>query len=73
MRLQEKINLSALCERLQSRMHYQNPEFAFEVLLFGWCKKRHHATNWLSDMKRRGWMSLAMARDFADYCGYMFV
>lgn len=73
MRPQEKIELQTLRDRLQSRMNYRYPDFAFEVLLYGWCKKRHHSTNWLSDVKRRGWLSLAMARDFADYCGYMFV
>ena len=73
MKQQEKIELQALCDRLQSRMNYRYPDFAFEVLLYGWGKKRHHSTNWLSDVKRRGWLSLSMARDFADYCGYMFV
>ena len=73
MRQKEKIELPALCERLQSRMNYRYPEFAFDVLLYGWCKKKGHSTNWLSDVRRRGWLSLAMARDFAAYCGYMFV
>ena len=73
MRPQEKIELQTLRDRLQSRMNYRYPDFAFEVLLYGWCKKRHHSTNWLSDVKRRGWLGMAMARDFADYCGYMFV
>lgn len=70
---QQKISLDDLRDRLQSRMNYDHPDFAFEVLIYGWCKKRRHRTNWLSDVKRRGWLSLAMARDFADYCGYMFV
>jgi len=73
MRQGEKIELSVLLERLQNRLNYCHPEFAFDVLLYGWCKKRGHSTNWLSDMKRRGWMSLSMARDFASYCGYMIV
>ena len=73
MRQDKKINLSEVRERLQRQMHYSHPEFAFEVLLYGWCKQRHHSTNWLSDVKRRGWLTLASARDFADYCGYMFV
>jgi len=73
MKVEKRISLDMLRERLQSRLHYQNPAFAFEVLLYGWCKKRQHSTNWLSDVKRRGWLTLSMARDFADYCGYMFV
>lgn len=73
MRQGEKIELSLLLKRLQNRLNYRHPDFAFDVLLYGWCKKEGHSTNWLSDMKRRGWLSLAMARDFADYCGYMIV
>ena len=73
MKQKEKIDLPALCDRLQSRMNYGDPAFAFDVLLYGWCKKTGHSTNWLSDVRRRGWLSLVMARDFAAYCGYMFV
>jgi len=68
-----RVLLDDLCDRLQSRVHYHYPAFAFEVLLYGWCKKRKHSTNWLSDVKRRGWLTLSSARDFADYCGYMLV
>ena len=71
MKEEKKIQLVELRERLQSRLHYEDPEWAFEVLLYGWSKKRGHSTNWLCDVKRRGWMSLALARDFAHYCGYM--
>ena len=73
MKKEQKIQLSFLKERLQSRLHYDDPEYAFDVLLYGWCKHRKHRTNWLSDVKRRGWLSLAMARDFAAYCGYELV
>lgn len=73
MKQQPKITLTQLSERLQNRMNYDRPDFAFDVLLYGWCKHRRHTTNWLSDVKRRGWMNLEMARDFAAYCGYMFV
>lgn len=73
MRQEEKIELSLLLERLQNKQNYRNPEFAFDVLLYGWCKKKGHSTNWLSDVRRRGWLSLPMARDFASYCGYMIV
>lgn len=64
-----KILLQTLRDRLQARLYYQDPDFAFEVLLYGWCKKRKHSTNWLSDVKRRGWLTLPSARNFADYCG----
>lgn len=73
MREEEKIRLAEVCERLQKQMEYEDPWHAMEVLLYGWCKNRRHSANWLSDMKRRGWMSRDMARDFAQYCGYMFV
>lgn len=73
MKKQQKINLNHLCDRLQLRMNYANPSFAFDVLLYGWCKHRRHRTNWLSDVKRRGWLSIAMARDFETYCGYQLL
>jgi hypothetical protein len=73
MKQQQKITLDRLRDRLQARMHYRHPDFAFEVLLYGWCKHRRHSTNWLCDVRRRGWLTLASARDFADYCGYMLV
>ena len=68
-----KIPLTVLRDRLHARMNYRNPDFAFEVLLYGWCKHRRHNKNWLSNVKHRGWMTLPMARDFASYCGYMFI
>ena len=70
MREEKKISLDALRGSLQSHLHYDDPEFAFEVLLYGWCKRRGHSTNWLSDVKRRGWLTQSSARDFASYCGY---
>ena len=73
MKQQQKIDLDRLRDRLQARMQYSHPDFAFEVLLYGWCKHRRHSTNWLCDVRRRGWLTLASARDFADYCGYMLV
>ena len=69
----ERIPLDYVRDRLQARMNYRDPQMAFNVLLYGWAKKRKHTTNWLSDVKRRGWMTLAMARDFAHYCGYLFI
>ena len=69
----ERISLEELRERLQNRLHYSDAAFALDVLLYGWCKHRHHSTNWLSDVKRRGWLSISLSRDFANYCGYMFV
>ena len=73
MKQKQRIELTVIRDRLQSRMNYRYPDCAFKTLLYSWCKKRGHTTNWLSDVKRRGWMSLEMARDFADYCGYMFI
>ena len=73
MKTEKRISLELIRARLQNRMNYRYPDFALEVLLYGWCKKRQHSTNWLSDVKRRGWLTLSMARDFADYCGYMIV
>ena len=73
MKKETRISLPVLRDRLQSRLHYDDPDFALEVLLYGWSKHRGHRTNWLSDVKRRGWISQTMAHDFAEYCGYELV
>ena len=73
MKQHQKITLTRLKHALQERMNYDNPDLAFEVLIYGWCKNRKHRTNWLSDVKRRGWISLSMAHDFENYCGYLFI
>ena len=73
MKVENRIGLDTIREQLQTMICYQDPEWAFEVLLYGWCKNRGHSTNWLSDVKRRGWLTVALARDFADYCGYKIV
>ncbi|MBR1878505.1 MAG: hypothetical protein IJ814_05805 [Paludibacteraceae bacterium] len=73
MRPQERIRIDELCARLQNRLKYEDPRRALDVLLYGWCKHRKHDLHWLSDVKRRGWLSIEMARDFAAYCGNMFV
>ena len=51
MKKETKISLTVLRDRLQSRLHYDDPDFALEVLLYGWSKHRGHRTNWLSDVK----------------------
>lgn len=63
-----KINLHFLTCRLQSIEHYPDPKKAFEILLYGWAKNQHHGTQWLSQAKKRGWLSVSMARSFAQYC-----
>ena len=69
----DKIPLDYIRDRLQAQLNYHDPQRAFNVLLYGWAKKRKHHRNWLSDVKRRNWMTLAVARDFAHYCGYLFI
>ena len=51
----------------------KNKQGEYVCYLYGWSKHRGHRTNWLSDVKRRGWISQTMAHDFAEYCGYELV
>ena len=70
MREENKVFLCDMQQRLQARMHYDNPQNAFHTLLicFGHFKK--HKTGWAGCIVRQGWMSLYIAREFAKYVGY---
>ncbi len=70
MNVKNKIYLSDMLQRLQARMNYKDPQYAFHTLLicFGHFKK--HKTGWAGYLMRQGWMSPYMAREFAKYVGY---
>ena len=65
-----RVFLSDMKARLQERMHYENPDAAFDALLYGWAKKFHHGTQWLSMVKKRNWVFVTFAEQFEAYCGY---
>ena len=64
------VSLELLRERLQARMHYEDPEEAFDALLFGFSRFKKYSSGWKSDVKAAGCMSTKLARDFAIYVGY---
>ena len=70
MNVKNRIYLSDMLQRLQARMNYKDPQYAFHTLLicFGHFKK--HKTGWAGNIMRQGWMSPYMAREFAKYVGY---
>ena len=70
MKSENRIYLSDMLQRLQARMNYKDPQYAFHTLLicFGHFKK--HKTGWAGNIMRQGSMSPYMARDFAKYVGY---
>lgn len=70
MNVKNRIYLSDMLQRLQARMNYKDPQYAFHTLLlcFGHFKK--HKTGWAGYIMRQGWMSPYMAREFAKYVGY---
>ena len=70
MNVENRIYLSDMLQRLQARMNYKDPQYAFHTLLlcFGHFKK--HKTGWAGYLMRQGWMSPYMAREFAKYVGY---
>ena len=70
MREESKVFLSDMLRNLQKRMNYDNPQSAFEVLLIGFGHYKKHKTGWAGYIRRQGWMSPYMAREFANYIGY---
>ena len=70
MKSENRIYLSDMLQRLQARMNYKDPQYAFHTLLlcFGHFKK--HKTGWAAYIMRQGSMSPYMAREFAKYVGY---
>ena len=67
---ERKITLSDMLNRLQERMNYEEPEEAFDTLLYSWNKHRGASSASLASIKQRGTMSTTLARSFAEYCGY---
>ena len=70
MNAENKIPLSAMQNRLQAIEHYDNPEQAFETLLYGWNRQRKATASALHQLKKQGFMTPYMAHQFAAYCGY---
>lgn len=70
MKEEKKIPLDSLRDNLQARMHYKNPDYALKVLLICFARKRKYFSGWAGSVKKKGWMSPYVARQFAEYCGY---
>ena len=70
MKEENKVYLSDMQKRLQDRMNYDNPGYAFHTLLicFGHFKK--HKTGWAGRIMSQGWTTPYIAHEFAKYVGY---
>ena len=64
------VSLDLLRKRLQARMHYEDPDEAFDALLFGFSRFKKYSYGWRYDVKAAGYMSAKLASDFAIYVGY---
>ena len=64
------VSLDLLRERLQARMQYEDPDEAFDALLFGFAHFKKYSYGWKHDVKVAGCMSAKLASDFAIYVGY---
>ena len=65
------IRLTTIKGQLQAKMHYDDPDKAFDILLYGWFKKRyktHDAAVIKRLILKRGWMTEKQADNFTDYC-----
>ena len=68
MKAENKISLDAMCKKLQAIEHYDDPEKAFNNLLFGYAKSRHYPPEWTSRARKKGWLEVNEALRFAKYC-----
>ena len=66
----EVVRLADMQRRLQARMNYNNPDYAFNVLLIGFSHYCRHSTGWVGDVRRKGSLAPYIARRFAQYVGY---
>ena len=66
------IKLTTIKRQLQSRMHYDDPDEAMEVLLYGfgkWLERNKAGTRArITEAKKRGWMTEKQADMFTEYC-----
>lgn len=63
-----RITISEMQDRLQSRMHYADPESAMKTLLICFEKAKKYR-GWTRDARRRGVIP-RVAHEFAQYVGY---
>lgn len=70
MKEEYRVYLSDMQQRLQARMHYDDPQYAFHTLLLCFAKYKKHKTGWAGYILRQGWVSTYIAREFAKYVGY---
>ncbi|MBR4564971.1 MAG: hypothetical protein IKO26_11020 [Paludibacteraceae bacterium] len=72
----EVVSVNVLRDNLQRIEHYDNPDRAFETLLYGFYKKRYGVCAANSAAQRtlkRGCLTVRMAKLFARYVGYDIV
>ena len=65
-----RIELFDMKARLQSHMHYEKPDEAFDALLLGFEKHTKRYSGFARDARKRGYLPRATAHEFAEYCGY---
>ena len=68
----ERVTLVDLRNALQERMNYDNPKYAFDILLNGFYRSQRRSY-YAAFVKKRGYMSLKDAVNFQNYVGYKLV
>lgn len=64
------VRLTDMRDRLQAIQHYDNPDEAFDILLYSFAKHEELEKDWKCRVIRTGHMSYFFATKFAEYCGY---
>ena len=67
---ENRVYLADMQQRLQARMNYKDPKSAFNTMLLCFGHYKKHKTGWAGQIRRQGWMSPYVAREFAKYVGY---
>lgn len=74
MKEDKKIYIHEIQRALQQRMRYPRNKqlMAFDTLFYGWAKRNDRLGirlyNATTSMVLKGWMSIANAQDFCNYC-----
>ena len=67
---ENRVYLADMQQRLQTRMNYKDPKSAFNTMLLCFGHYKKHKTGWAGQIRRQGWISHYIAREFANYVGY---
>jgi hypothetical protein len=70
MKEENKIKLADMQRRLQARMHYDNPDYAFRTLIIGFAHFKKRSVGYAGQLLKRKAITPNLAHEIALYVGY---